>query len=127
MNKMKNLTITKSVVQSLNEKYKMLPKNSLEFGGMLCGHKDHNIIVRSVDIPSQMGKRDSYAFDTNIIKSDICAPLEVVGMWHTHSEHSPMPSRTDRETTNKLDTIGCVVTNKLNCFKGKKDLSFNIV
>lgn len=124
------LSIAPDTLNSLKSKYRKLPKNSMEFGGILCGYTDkfgNTRVVNSVDIPSAIGKGDSYSFNTHILKyGNQCSPYHAVAVWHTHPEYSPFPSREDREVSGRIKTMGCVLTNGLQCFFGDKDVEVNI-
>ena len=125
---MSTISLSNTNLKNMVNKYKILPKNSMEFGGVMCGNKvyDNFIIRKFVDIPSTLGRKDSYYFNKNIMKSSLCSPYKPIGLWHTHPTYSPFPSDVDRQTTSKLNIIGCVVTDSLRCFEGEKNLILQI-
>lgn len=125
---MTKLQIQQSTLSSLKKRYAFLPKNSMEFGGILCGNETKNQVnvKKFVDVPSVRGSQDLYLFNTSVLRSSLCTPYNIVGIWHTHPSYSPFPSDGDRQTSKKLNKVGCVLTDSLQCFSGEKDVPLKI-
>jgi len=112
-------------INMLRTIYENIPKNALEYGGILCGNKNLkgtiNKVEKIIPINSLYGQKDTYTLDIKIISNkfnNLCSPYNIIGIWHTHPENSPFPSEQDKKVIAKLKMIGCVVTNNIVCFKG---------
>lgn len=121
------LQFSTAVTSNLSRNYQQLPTNQIEFGGLLCGKMDaHNraVIHKAPWIPSSIASEDTFYFNEHIIKKSrlYCGDQQILGMWHTHSADAPLPSSVDRNTTRNLNIVGCVVADKMRCFKGEKNI-----
>ncbi len=121
------LSFPNNIRNDFQQSYNRLPTRQIEFGGILCGNIDRNnraVITKTPWIPSATATDDTFIFDTGVIKRRqlYCGRDNILGMWHTHSRDSPLPSKVDRETTQSLDVVGCVVSDNIRCFKGNKNI-----
>ena len=91
------------------EKYQQKWWNWTEAGGELFSPQPDadGMTVTAIAGPSDQDLRRRYRFRQDVSAADIERErhaeqgLHAVGLWHTHPEKEPIPSKQDRETTEK--------------------------
>lgn len=99
---------------------------NIENGGILCGKKHSNyyeIIDYSILNPIFQSKNEIYLSNTSIILGKkFCKGMDMIGSWHNHPNFVSYPSDMDRRTSKNLNEIGCVITDKMYCYKNNDDI-----
>lgn len=118
----------KEIINNLNTKniYSRLSK-TLEYGGILCGNQVGNVatVDKIIYIPSLTPLNNAYHFDKNFLLNNAnmyCGNKEYIGTWHSHPSQETYPSEQDRRVSHNMKKIGCILTDKLFCYNGWKNI-----
>lgn len=124
------IAVSQPNIMDFRSTYHSSPSEVLEMGGIMCGkrHGDVGEIHRLVWIPSLMPANDTYTFDSRVVRfPEIhCGNEDFVGMFHTHPSHATQPSTQDMKVSDELNVPGCVLTDRIRCYRGYRELPVQI-
>jgi proteasome lid subunit RPN8/RPN11 len=126
----KRFFLPHDIHENLKDIYKLLPVDSLEFGGVVCGRGQK---IRNFSwISSIIGSSDTFSFDANVLNYPHvhCGDNDILAVFHTHSPQVSYPSEVDRKTSKSLDINACIISptmkkngaDYLQCFFGNENI-----